>query len=99
MSYETETTILARRVHGRLAKWLGQPVAFLDETAGVINYLTNTERFTVLISYTKGSETYMLTVGDEKLQKINLINVQINAYMVMELFTARRLRNALAVFE
>lgn len=98
MDYEKQYSVIARMVHKRLAQWLQKDVGLATETATDIEFIVNTPRFIVKITYLKGKEVYRLNIADELLQNIELINVEINAFMVGEIFTKRRLQNALAIF-
>ena len=98
-TYEQTFSDLGRMVHGRLAKWLGANVAFLDETETELKFaVRHLKGYLIGVTYSRATETYILYRLDDDLQPLGLITITINAFMVMELFTVRRLIAALEVF-
>jgi hypothetical protein len=98
-TYEKTFTDLGRMVHGRLAKWLGRDVAFIAENWKACNYLVPLDGFNAGITYNRETETYTVYRLDDDLEPLGLIVITINALMVMELFTKRRLIAALEVLK
>lgn len=98
-TYQETFTELGQMVHGRLAKWLGRNVAFMSETETACNYLVNLNNFHAGITYNRQTETYTVYRLSDELEPLGLIVVTINAFMVMELFTKRRLNAALEVLK
>jgi hypothetical protein len=98
-TYQETFSELGQMVHGRLAKWLETNVAFLDETETDLKFAArHSNGYLIGISYSCQTETYVLYRLDDELQPLGLITITINAFMVMELFTKRRLVAALEVF-
>lgn len=98
-TYQETLSPLAQMVHGRLAAWLETDVAFLGEDETTFEFAArHTNGYLVGISYNRLTETYTLYRLDVDLQPRYTVTVRIDAFMVMELFTKRRLIAALEVF-
>jgi hypothetical protein len=98
-TYNETLSNMAQLQHRQLAKWLGRHVAFLSETETQANYLVILQDFYAGITYNKQTELYTVYRLNDDLEPLSFITVSIGSYMVMQLFTKRRLVAALEVLK
>jgi hypothetical protein len=97
MSYQTEINAVARLVHQSLAKWLETDIAIID--AQQDKFVFYAPEYEAKITYYCGSETYQVSRANENGHAIGSNFAVVDGFMVMELFTRRRLIAALGVIK
>ena len=94
-TYTESLTARARLVHGRLAKWLQNDVAFISESESNAMFFVPLNGYNAGISYNKETETYTVFQVTDELEPMAMVRVTVEAFMVGEMFTRKRLINAL----
>jgi hypothetical protein len=97
MTYQTEINAVARLVHKRLAQWLETDIALIDAQEN--KFVFYSPEYAAAITYYCGSETYEVSRANEHGHAIGSNFAVIDGFMVMELFTRRRLIAALGVIK